>query len=160
MSKINFKFVSRVALGGTLSLGFLGSAQGQQSWPTNWYRVLSSTEGSSELKYHWGTFYTLSHRSTNGYDWVSFSRPGFPWYNSIRGSGSGFQKFWVVSGPQGQLAVSGDLQAWTNRITPDSEDLNSIAIGPGSQIFANKTYQFGGLIAGNALSGSFSNVPH
>ena len=133
------------------------SAYSQQTWPTNWYRVLPSTEGSLELKYHWGTFYTLSHRSTNGFDWVSFSRPGFPWYNSIRANGSGFQKFWVISGPQGQLAVSGDLQAWTNRITPDSEDLNSIAIGPDSRIYVNKTYQFGGLISGNYYE-SFSNV--
>ena len=100
---------------------------------------------------------TLSHRTTNGYDWASFSRPGFPWYNSIRGGGSGYQKFWVVSGPQGQLAVSGDLQDWTNRITPDSEDLTSIAIGPNSQIFVNKAYQFGGLISGN-YNGNFSNV--
>ena len=111
----------------------------QQTWPTNWFKVLSSTEGSLELKYHWGTFYTLSHKSTNGYEWTNFNRPGFSWYNSIRASGSFAPRFWVITGPQGQLAVSGDLQAWTNRTTPDFEDLNAIAIGQDSVIYVNKT---------------------
>ena len=146
-SRINFGFVSRVIFWGVSSLGLLGSAQGQQTWPTNWYQVLPSTEGSSELKYHWGTFYTLSHKSSNGYDWTNFTRPGFPWYNGIRAGGAGYssaEKFWVISGPQGQLSLSGNLQNWTNQVTPDYEDLESIAIRQSSsEVLVNKSYRVG-----------------
>jgi len=160
-SRINFGFVSRVIFWGVSSLGLLGSAQGQQTWPTNWYQVLPSTEGSSELKYHWGTFYTLSHKSSNGYDWTNFTRPGFPWYNGIRAGGAGYssaEKFWVISGPQGQLSLSGNLQNWTNQVTPDYEDLESIAIRQSSsEILVNKSYRVGGAIQRSGGYGSFSN---
>ncbi|NBT49425.1 MAG: hypothetical protein EBT07_16715, partial [Actinobacteria bacterium] len=159
--RINFGFVSRVIFWGVSSLGLLGSAQGQQTWPTNWYQVLPSTEGSSELKYHWGTFYTLSHKSSNGYDWTNFTRPGFPWYNGIRAGGAGYssaEKFWVISGPQGQLSLSGNLQNWTNQVTPDYEDLESIAIRQSSsEILVNKSYRVGGAIQRSGGYGSFSN---
>ena len=133
----------------------------QQTWPTTWYQALPSTEGSSELKYHWGTFYTLSHKSSNGFDWTSFTRPGFPWYNSIRAGGAGYssaEKFWVISGPQGQLSLSGNLQNWTNQVTPDYEDLESIAIRQsGSEVLVNKSYRVGGAIQRSGSYGSFSN---